>query len=398
MSMPLSELLNKSPDAVRLREQSALDELLKTTGGRVVLFGAGSVGTRALKELRGIGITPLCFSDNNESRWGSTIEGCPLLSPADAALRYGADSLFLVTIWNAAHWYVETLAQLRSLGCKSVSNYSPLFWRFPATFLPFLLNDLSHKVYEDADNVLAAEALWADQVSLEAYRSHVRWYATGDASGLPSRPSENSYFPADVFSISPDEVLVDCGAFDGDTIQQVIERAGSRFGSVHAVEADPLSLEKLQRNLGKMSPDVSQKVKIHECAVGAERGKVRFETTGTVDSKICVEGGVEVDCIPMDELFASTPVTMIKMDIEGAEYDALIGGSKVIQRDRPILAVCVYHLQSDLWRLPLLAQKLLPQHKFYLRPYEGDGFQTVLYAVPPDRVTSDAAKASAYGA
>lgn len=113
---------------------------------------------------------------------------------------------------------------------------------------------------------------------------------------------------------------------------------------------------------------------------------------------MCAEGGVEVDCIPMDELFASTPVTMIKMDIEGAEYDALIGGSKVIQRDRPILAVCVYHLQSDLWRLPLLARKMLPQHKLYLRPYEGDGFQTVLYAVPPDRVLPDAAKASVYGA
>ena len=398
MSTSLSQLLNESPDTVRLREQSALDELLKSTGGRVVLFGAGSVGTRALKELRGIGINPLCFSDNNESRWGSTIDGCQVLSPADAAARYGADSLFLVTIWNAAHWYVETLAQLRSLGCKHISSYSPLFWRFPATFLPFLLNDLSHKVYEDADNVLAAEALWADQASLDAYRSHVRWYATGDASGLPPRPQENSYFPSDVFSISPDEVLVDCGAFDGDTIQQVIDRVGSRFKSVHAVEADPLSLGKLQKNMDKMSPEVRQKIKVHECAVGAERGKVRFETTGTVDSKICDEGGVEVDCTPMDELFVSTSVTMIKMDIEGAEYDALIGGRKIIQRDRPILAVCVYHLQHDLWRLPLLAQEMLPKHKFYLRPYEGDGFQTVLYAVPPDRVLSDAEKASFHGA
>jgi hypothetical protein len=57
----------------------------------------------------------------------------------------------------------------------------------------------------------------------------------------------------------------------------------------------------------------------------------------------------------------------------------------VIERDRPILAICVYHTQSDIWRIPLLAREMLPEHRFYLRAYEGDGFQTVFYAVPPER-------------
>jgi hypothetical protein len=78
------KLLNESPDTARLREQSALDELLKSTGGRV-LFGAGSVGTRALNQRRSIGIDPLCFSDNSESRRRSTIDGCQVLSPTEAA-------------------------------------------------------------------------------------------------------------------------------------------------------------------------------------------------------------------------------------------------------------------------------------------------------------------------
>jgi hypothetical protein len=58
----------------------------------------------------------------------------------------------------------------------------------------------------------------------------------------------------------------------------------------------------------------------------------------------------------------------------------------VIERDQPILAICVYHTQNDIWRIPLLLHEMLPQHKFYLRGYEGDGFQTVLFAVPPGRV------------
>ncbi len=64
--------------------------------------------------------------------------------------------------------------------------------------------------------------------------------------------------------------------------------------------------------------------------------------------------GLPVECFSIDELFADTPLTFIKMDIEGAEYDALLGALKVIQRDRPILAICVYHTQNDIWRIPTL--------------------------------------------
>src|ERR1700722_18733784 len=139
--LALRELLNEPVSSVIEREQTALERLIQQSFGRVVFFGAGSLGRRALAELRGIGIEPLCISDNNRRLWGSSIEGCPILSPADATARYGADALFVVTIWNAAHWYVETLAQLRDLGCKAVSSYSPIYWRFAHKFLPFLLND-----------------------------------------------------------------------------------------------------------------------------------------------------------------------------------------------------------------------------------------------------------------
>jgi FkbM family methyltransferase len=386
--LSLQELLQEPLPSVIEREQTALERLIQQCAGRVVLFGAGSLGGRALAELRGIGIDPLCISDNNPHRWNSSVNACPVLPPTEAAKRYGADALFIVTIWNAAHWFPETLAQLQGLGCRFISSYSPVYWRFAAAFLPFLLNDLPHKVYQDAQNVLRAEALWSDQASTDSYRSLIYWYATGDASHLPGRPQENSYFPADIFSISPREVLVDCGAYDGDTVRQATDLVGGAFHAIHAIEADPLSLQKLDMCLSGMASEIRSRIHVHSCAVGAERARVRFETTGTVDSKICDEGGVEVECVPLDELFAETPVTIIKMDIEGAEYDALRGAAKVIQRDEPILAICVYHTQNDIWRIPLLVREMLPEHRLYLRAYEGDGFQTVLYAVPPERTLS----------
>lgn len=384
-NLTLSYLLAEPADAVHTRERTALDTLLAAQQGRVVLFGVGSVGTRALQELRKTGVEPLCLSDNDAARWGTEVDGSVVLAPAEAAARYGADSLFLVTIWNAAHWFVETLAQLQALGCRAVSCYSPLFWRFPERFLPCLLNDLPHKLLQAASDVLQAESLWADEPSLNTYTALVRWYFTGDGSVLPPRPKENTYFPSDLFTVTADEVLVDCGAFDGDTIRQMLQRAGSLFNAIHAVEADPLNLGKLDGNLRGLDAETGLKIVVHRCAVGAQRSKVRFEITGSVDSKMCDSGGVEVDCVPIDELFTATRVTMIKMDIEGAEYEALIGASATLKRDGPILAVCVYHLQRDLWRLPLLVREMLPQHKLFLRAYEGDGFQTVLYAVPPER-------------
>jgi FkbM family methyltransferase len=384
--LPLQELFKESISSVVEREQGTLDRMMQQCHGRIVLFGAGNLGRRTLAELRGIGIEPLGICDNNQQRWGSSLEGCPLLSPSDATSRYGADSLFIVTIWNAAHWYVETLSQLRKMGCKFISSYSPVYWRFAKTFLPFLLNDHPHRVYESADDVLAMESVWSDQLSLDTFRSHIYWYATGDASYLPGRPEENSYFPSDIFSISPDEVLVDCGAFDGDTVRQVIDRVGRAFHAIHAVEADFLSLANLEICLRHMPEDIRSKIHVHPCAVGAEHRLVKFGITGTVDSKICAEGGIEVECFQLDELFAETPVTMIKMDIEGAEYDALRGAAKVIQRDRSILAICVYHTQSDIWRIPHLVHGMVPNHRLYLRAYEGDGFQTVMYAIPPERV------------
>lgn len=385
LPLSLKELLEEPISAVAEREHSMLEHLIEHCSGRVVLFGAGSLGRRALAELRSIGVEPLCISDNNPERWGTLLDGCRVLRPSDATSRYGSDSLFIVTIWNAAHWYVETLAQLREMGCRFISSFAPVYWRFADTFIPFLLNDLPHKVFEDSPSVLAAESLWSDQQSLDGYRSLVYWYATGDASHLPGRPPENSYFPRDLFSISESEVVVDCGAFDGDTIQQMTTLAGSDFGAIYAVEADPLNLDKLDANVRAMPAEVRNKIQVCRCAVGAERKMLRFETTGTIESKFCVKGGVEVDCFPIDDLFSKTAVSMIKMDIEGAENDALRGGRNVIQRDRPILAICVYHTQNDIWRIPLFVREMLPEHKLYLRSYEGDGFQTVLYAIPPAR-------------
>jgi FkbM family methyltransferase len=400
MIEPLSGLLTESIDEVKAREGSALSDLLSLHQNRCVIYGAGTLGRKAVSLLREIGITPLAVVDSNPQRWGGEVSGLPVLSPAEAATQFGSNAVFFVTIWNDFHWFSDTRAQLTALGCTSVSSYAPIFWRFGGRFMDLLLlNEPPHRLYRDRDRVLEAESLWEDEESLATYRANILWRALGDPSHLPYPAPRNTYFPADILRLTPDEVLVDIGAFDGDTIRMTRSVVGSDFKAIHAIEADAVSLQKMRAYLATLDSGTQAKIHIHECAVGAERCTLQFVMTGALTSKSgsdeASSQAVDVPCLPLDELFAATPVTFLKMDIEGAEFDALRGGAAIIRRDDPVLAICVYHTQSDIWRIPLLMRSLNPDYKFFLRAYDGDGFQSVVYAIPPARMLSAPERISA---
>jgi FkbM family methyltransferase len=401
MLVPLQEILTESVSSVKEREASALDQILRAHQNRVVIFGCGGLGGRAIEKLGELGVQPLALCDNNASLWGTEIQGVPVLSVTQAAAQFGRDTLFLIAVWNPHHWYGETFSQLNLAGARSISSYLPLFWRFPDDFLQvYLLNDLPTKVYEAKEDVLAAEKVWADDLSIQTYRANIRWRALGDPKSMPQRPHENSYFPEGIFETVANECFLDCGAYDGDTVSQFLDQRGANFAAIYAIEGDAISFKKLREYIDTLPVELANKIHPIHCAVGGRRTVVQFGFDGVTGSKAehSESADVDVPCYPIDDLSIAEPVTMIKMDIEGAEYDALNGAREIIARHNPLLAICVYHKQSDIWRIPLLVHSMLPDHRLYLRAYEGDGFQTVLYAVPPDRVTSDAAKASAYGA
>jgi FkbM family methyltransferase len=394
--IPLREILTESISAVKKREASALEQLLLAHQNRVVIFGCGALGRKAIEKLQELGIQPIAVCDNNELLWGTAIQGISVLSVQQAATQFGGNALFLIAVWNPHHWYVETEQQLRSAGAKFITSYAPLFWRFPENFLPvYLLNGLPTKVYEAKDAVLEAENLWADDESRELYRANIHWRALGNPGHLPPRPSENTYFPVDIFNLSPNECILDCGAYDGDTVKLALDRYGSEFAAIYSIEGDAVAFEKLRAYAATLPPEIQEKIHPIHCAVGGTRTVVRFSSDGSTGLKRNDNHSQDIDvqCYPLDDIAIVQPVTLIKMDIEGAEYDALLGARNMIARDNPLLAICVYHNQQDIWRIPLLIHSMLPEHSLFLRAYEGDGFQTVVYAVPTNRVLAHRASA-----
>src|ERR1035441_4571639 len=181
MPGPLRDALTESISSVDQREASEIERIIQAHQYRVVLFGCGGLGLRAIERLSELGARPLALCDNNASLWGTEIQGIPVLSVAQAAAQFGDNALFLIAVWNPHHWYGETAQQLRAAGARSITSYLPLFWRFPDDFLQvYLLNDLPAKVYQAKEDILAVEKLWADDISLRIYRANIYWRALGD--------------------------------------------------------------------------------------------------------------------------------------------------------------------------------------------------------------------------
>ena len=78
-------------------------------------------------------------------------------------------------------------------------------------------------------------------------------------------------------------------------------------------------------------------------------------------------------------------VDLVKLDVEGAEYEVLLGALETLERDRPQLAICIYHRQEDYIRIPLLLRAHCPEYVWHLGHYRAGFLETVWYGIPRER-------------
>ena len=101
--------------------------------------------------------------------------------------------------------------------------------------------------------------LWADQASRYEYLAQMRWRLQLDFDGLPSPVKHAQYFPPDLFDIKEDEIFVDCGAYDGDSLRVFMERQPVFGGRWIAIEPDPLNLRALAETLSTVTQEYMDK-------------------------------------------------------------------------------------------------------------------------------------------
>jgi FkbM family methyltransferase len=387
LARQLQSLLCEDRASVCEREHTAFDALTAPFSNSLVLFGAGNLGRKTLAGLRRLGLEPMAFADNNPSSWNTTVDELQVLAPQDAARRYAASAAFVVTIWRGEcnDRMSEIVEQLRSLGCARVVTFVPLYWKYPEIFLPHYTIDSPHKVIEQADTIREVFALWKDDASRREYLAQLRFRLLADFDGLPSPVAHRIYFPDDLVIFSPDEVFVDCGAYDGDTIRELVGSRASSFGQIIAFEPDPQNFAQLEHYVAGLAAEISRKITAHPFAVGARRGRLSFAATGSASSSVGA-GTLMVESIAIDEFLTNQFPTYIKMDVEGAELDALAGARHLIERYTPFLAIAAYHRQDHLWRVAQYINGVSAGYRFFLRPHLNYGWDLVCYAVPAGRL------------
>jgi FkbM family methyltransferase len=267
-----------------------------------------------------------------------------------------------------------------------VIDFGCVFWKFSDLLLTHYSLDLPHKVLMAAEQVRAGFDVWHDDASRAEYVAQVRWRLRLDFDNLPPPVADKLYFPENMFRRSDDEVFVDCGAYNGDTIQDFLIYSDQRFRRIYAFEADRKNFVKLGSCLESLPVSVKERIRPFCMALGERAGVLRFDSTGTAAASVS-SLGVDVDCVALDGALPEPP-TFIKMDIEGSEPAALRGAHAMIKQFAPILSVCVYHSQDHLWSVPLQIEANHPGYKMMLRPHLRESWDLVCYAVPPARLAS----------
>ena len=171
------------------------------------------------------------------------------------------------------------------------------------------------------------------------------------------------YYDLDLLHCDENEVVVDIGAYTGDSALDYIATY-RKYKKIYCYEITPDTVETMKDNLKEYD-----NIEILNKGAGARAGKMflQNERVDASSNGLNENGsGIEIEVVTIDEDIQEK-VTLIKMDIEGAEQDALKGCIRHIQEERPKLLVCVYHNNRDIWEIPRMIMKMRDDYRFYLR-------------------------------
>lgn len=192
--------------------------------------------------------------------------------------------------------------------------------------------------------------------------------------------------------VEPGDYVIDGGSCFGDMALQFAEATGEN-GHVFAFEFIKDNIELLNKNL-MLNPKLSSRVTLIEQPLWSdsvsnlyiiEKGaasQVVLDEPDAYSQRICtasIDDLVQSNAIPR--------VDFIKLDIEGAELDCLMGAKNTIQRFKPKLAICLYHNIDHFVSIPKFVKQLVPDYKLYLNHYTAGPGETVMFAFPSTHTT-----------
>nr|WP_285860183.1 MULTISPECIES: FkbM family methyltransferase [Paenibacillus] len=172
--------------------------------------------------------------------------------------------------------------------------------------------------------------------------------------------------------------MIDGGAYDGDTAEQF----ATYCQTIYSFEPSTAVYESLVQNIKKNC--LEYKVKPSKVGLWSENGEADFSTIIDQGLHLIIDDGNETIPVTSIDSFVEssgiTKVDFIKLDIEGAEYNAILGGRKTILNHSPILSICLYHQSKHLWEIPEYIHTLNPSYKLFIGHHSNQPYETIMYA------------------
>ena len=177
------------------------------------------------------------------------------------------------------------------------------------------------------------------------------------------------------------EFFVDAGCFDGFTTKEFFRWCKNK-GYAYCFEPDSKNVGTVMRTLS----NEAGRYELIKKALWSKTTTLSMDARGDFATSVTLPNESNhlprVEAVALDDLLGDKKVTFIKMDIEGAETEALRGARKIITEQKPKLAISIYHKTEDILTIPQLILECNIEYRFYLRHYSFSGYDTVLYAVP----------------
>lgn len=349
-------------------------------GKKVCIFPMGVGGKDMRDKLSSRGIHIDFFCDNNEAVWNDDYHGTTCI-PYPQLLEMNPEEV--VVIIESSSWYDAIKAQLCQDGFHDCMRIY-----FEKIFAEEYIQECTDDITGKIERVIG---ILDDERSREVYRRLTEFWTMTDIPDDYFREicSENQYFDEEIIHLDEHEVFVDCGAYIGDSAMDFMRESHGKYRKMHLFELDPDIYKELLSNAAKMQRDSDGIIQCYPYGVSNKNQEITFisgERNSSIDSSIAAANGKSKErsgkIRVLDDMLADEEVTFIKMDIEGAEHDALDGARKIITAQKPILAICIYHSPKDMLELPVFIKSLYPEYRIYIRHYTEVMFETVCYAIP----------------
>lgn len=229
---------------------------------------------------------------------------------------------------------------------------------------------------EHENEIQAVYNMLADDYSKKVYANIINFKISGDIKYLDEVTTSKIEIYKEIIKPNLNEVYVDLGAYNGDTIKEFLTVTRGKYISIYAMEPDRKNFKKLCKNTENLLH-----VFAYNSVAWSNETQIPFSTKAGRQSSVGTSGQL-TSARSVDGILEGNQATIIKMDVEGCEREAIWGSAHTIKKYSPKLMISLYHRNEDIFELPLLIKKLNPEYKCYIRhQLYIPAWETNLYAV-----------------